>query len=87
MKVRNAAGVRHARGFVHGDLRDCNMMCINEGGAWGVLLVDFDWAGTTGEARHSVGWNKEAACRPAGVCGRQIIQTEDDNAKVNFLFP
>ena len=85
-EVRNAVGVLHLRGFVHGDLRDSNMMCIQEGGAWRVLLVDFDWAGTIGVARHPVGWNQETVRRPAGVSGGQIIQREDDNAMVNFLF-
>ena len=86
-EVRNAVGILHDRGFVYGDLRDCNMMCMKDGGAWRVLLLDFDWAGRTGEARYPVGLNQETVRRPAGVCGRGIIQREDDNAMVNFIFP
>jgi len=86
-EVRNAVGILHDCGFVHGDLRDCNMMCMKKGGAWRVLLLDFDWAGRTGEARYPVGLDQETVRRPAGVCGRGIIQREDDNAMVNFLFP
>ena len=84
--IRDAVRILHDRGFVHGDLRDCNMMCMKEGGARRVLLLDFDWAGRTGEARYPVGLNQVSVRRPAGVCGGGIIQTEDDNAMVKLLF-
>lgn len=84
-EVRNAVGILHDRSFVYGDIRDYNMMCTKEGGAWRVLLLDFDLAGRPGEAQYPPGLNQETVHRPAGVCGRRIIQTEDDNAMVNFF--
>jgi serine/threonine protein kinase len=36
----------HANDFVHGDLRDANIMCHEES----VMLIDFDWGGKDGEA-------------------------------------
>jgi len=85
--VETAVGALHARGFVHGDLRDRNMMCTKEGGAWRVLLLDFDWAGRAEEARYPVGLNEQTAGRPAEVRGGQIIKEEHDNAMFNSLFP
>ena len=86
-EVRIAIGILHDRGYVHGDLQDCNMMCTKEGGACRILLLDFDCAGRPGEAQYPLGLNQETVRRPAGVCGRGIIQTEDDNAMVNLLLP
>ena len=38
----------HARGLVHGDLRDPNIVCDGRR----VMLLDFDWAGKDGEASY-----------------------------------
>lgn len=38
----------HAEDFVHGDLRDVNILCKNDA----IMLVDFDWGGKVGEATY-----------------------------------
>ncbi|KAN0139205.1 hypothetical protein V8E53_002706 [Lactarius tabidus] len=38
----------HAENFVHGDLRDANILCKDAT----VMLVDFDWGGKVGEATY-----------------------------------
>jgi hypothetical protein len=38
----------HAKDFVHGDLRDANILCKDDT----VMLVDFDWGGKVGEATY-----------------------------------
>ncbi|KAI0257108.1 hypothetical protein BJV78DRAFT_1160307 [Lactifluus subvellereus] len=37
----------HARGWVHGDLRDTNLIIGKDNLAW-VILIDFDWSGDVG---------------------------------------
>ena len=39
----------HGQGFVHGDLRDANILCGNDGI---VKLVDFDWGGEQGKVSY-----------------------------------
>lgn len=38
----------HSAGFVHGDLRDPNIICNGDR----VLLIDFDWGGKAGQASY-----------------------------------
>jgi hypothetical protein len=38
----------HAKDFVHGDLRDANVLCKDDT----VMLIDFDWGGKVGEATY-----------------------------------
>ena len=38
----------HAEDFVHGDLRDANILCKDDT----VMLIDFDWGGRVGEATY-----------------------------------
>jgi tRNA A-37 threonylcarbamoyl transferase component Bud32 len=38
----------HAKGLVHGDLRDANIICKNNS----VMLIDFDWGGKEGEVSY-----------------------------------
>jgi hypothetical protein len=47
-EVRNFVTGLHQRGFVHGDLRDVNI--LSDGGRF--LIVDFDWGGKIGEAQY-----------------------------------
>jgi hypothetical protein len=38
----------HAEDFIHGDLRDANILCKGDT----VMLIDFDWGGKVGEATY-----------------------------------
>jgi len=87
MKVRNAVGVLHGRGLVHGDLRDCKYDVHKGGWSMRVLLVDFDWAGTTGEAQHPVGWNKETAIDLQSFVGGKLLKRRTIMPWLTFFFP
>ena len=42
----------HQAGFCHGDFRDNNLLVVEEGNDVSLYLIDFDWAGKTGEAKY-----------------------------------
>jgi len=66
----------HAENFVHGDLRDTNIICDDER----FFLIDFDWGGKLGEACYPV---KFYELNPELVQGRPssntLITAEDDD--------
>ena len=66
----------HAENFVHGDLRDTNIICDDER----FFLIDFDWGGKLGEACYPV---KFYELNPELVQGRpssnMLITAEDDD--------
>ncbi|KAJ7114487.1 hypothetical protein C8R44DRAFT_710258 [Mycena epipterygia] len=51
-ELANTLDVLHRAGFVYGDLREPNIMLTDASKK--VQLVDFDWAGRTGEARYLI---------------------------------
>jgi hypothetical protein len=61
----------HASGFVHGDLRQDNVLVRKTTDSqWTVRLLDWDWAGRAGEARYPLLRNPELAWAPgSAVCG------------------
>ena len=46
----------HQHGYVHGDLRDTNLM-VRKNGAPEMMLFDFDWAGQIGKVRYPINVN------------------------------
>jgi tRNA A-37 threonylcarbamoyl transferase component Bud32 len=46
--LRTAVRALHDRGFVHGDLREPNILLVMDQ----VMLLDFDWCGPEGVARY-----------------------------------
>ena len=67
----------HQRGFVHGDVRNVNVMVTN-GPTVEVMLVDFDWAGKIGEARYPMNINREDVYRPDDAVDSAHILAEHD---------
>ena len=70
----------HGAGFVHGDVRDVNVLIRNDGAPAGcadVLVVDWDWAGREGEAKYPLGINTRLS-RPEGVFPAMEIKAEHD---------
>ncbi|KZT02334.1 uncharacterized protein LAESUDRAFT_622760, partial [Laetiporus sulphureus 93-53] len=66
-KVKSIVRMLHEGGFVHGDIRDTNLLIDPESLASDdvmVHLIDFDWAGRIGEAKHPVGVNRKTVKRP-----------------------
>ena len=68
----------HRAGFVHGDLRDTNLM-VRKDGQPGFMWVDFDWAGGIGEVCYPMNVNTDPALgRPPGAIDGEIIKIDHD---------
>jgi thiamine kinase-like enzyme len=80
--VISAVTTLHQGNFVHGDIRDVNLMVRNEwkldGGAKNIKLIDFDWAGPVGITRYPANVNYEEIKRPEGAWDGQLITKEHD---------
>ena len=67
----------HQHGYVHGDVRNVNVMIKNDPDL-PVMLVDFDWAGKIGEARYPMNVNREDVYRPEGAVDNELVLAEHD---------
>jgi hypothetical protein len=75
----------HQAHFVHGDVRDVNIM-VRKDGKPGYMLVDFDWSGVIGEARYPINVNKVDLWRPDDVSDGMPIKSEHDMAMLEHIF-
>ena len=64
----------HAAGYVHGDLRSCNILVF----ANVVLIVDFEWAGPLGKARYPFFMNHTGLQWPDGAHDGACIAESHD---------
>lgn len=76
-KVMPIVSEFHAAGFVHGDLRDANIMYKKEGDDCIVSIIDFDFGGQEGVARYSLFLNTTLDW-PEGVVPGGIVKKEHD---------
>ena len=85
-ELRTQLGKFHEQGFVHGDLRNCNVMLDYEGKA---KVIDFDWAGKEEDVRYPKNINMDLVTddkelhgdvRPYG-----IIKKEHDEFALSVL--
>jgi hypothetical protein len=75
----------HQAGYVHGDVRDVNVMVKRDGS--GFMLLDFDWAGKIGEAKYPMNvYAGPDLWRPEGACDGELINAEHDLQMLNALF-
>ena len=75
----------HQANFVHGDVRDVNVM-VRKDGKLGLMLVDFDWSGIIGEACYPINVNKVDLWRPDDVSDGRLIKAEHDMAMLDRIF-
>ncbi|KAF8076836.1 hypothetical protein FPV67DRAFT_1618798 [Lyophyllum atratum] len=76
----------HQAGYVHGDMRDVNVMVARNGDGKS-LLVDFDWAGIINEARYPMNVHTASDLwRPAGACDDERITAEHDIQMLEKIF-
>ena len=88
-KVEKTLQVLHDAGFVHGDLRNTNILIDLESldsDDLRIHFVDFDWAGRIGEAEYPVDINRITVKRPEGAEGGKLITVEHDKVMVSYLF-
>ncbi|KAK9823822.1 hypothetical protein WJX72_005747 [[Myrmecia] bisecta] len=74
-QLHRAVNVLHSAGFVHGDLRGCNVLVA--GGQ--VYVVDLEWAGIMGEAKYPFFMNRADIRWPDGASDNQPITKTHDN--------
>ncbi len=87
--VEKTLQVLHDAGFVHGDLRDTNILIDLESldsDDVRIHFVDFDWAGRIGEAEYPDDINGITVKRPEGAEGGKLITVEHDKTMVSYLF-
>lgn len=76
----------HQRGYVHGDLRDTNLM-VRKDGAPEIMLFDFDWAGEIGKVRYPINVNRGPDLqRPDGAYDGELITAEHDIEMLDIMF-
>ncbi|KAG6884517.1 hypothetical protein C0993_010440 [Termitomyces sp. T159_Od127] len=87
-KVRGIVQELHEGGFVHGDVRDTNILVdpasLHTADVM-VFLIDFDWAGAAGDARYPNDINTQTLEWPKGVKGGELILSEHDLELVKNL--
>ncbi|RPD54184.1 hypothetical protein L227DRAFT_589055 [Lentinus tigrinus ALCF2SS1-6] len=79
-EVKSRLQLLHDRGFVHGDVRDVNVLVRNEdapGNRPNILIVDWDWSGALGAVKYPRGINMELA-RPLDARAGEPIKPEHD---------
>ncbi|KAG2365182.1 hypothetical protein BDR07DRAFT_699102 [Suillus spraguei] len=77
----------HEEGYVHGDIRDINIM-VKRDCSPGFKLMDFDWSGIIGEARYPMNVSRGIFLwRPDGAVDGQLILAEHDIQMLEVMFP
>jgi serine/threonine protein kinase len=75
----------HQEGYVHGDVRDTNIM-VRTDGSQGFKLVDFDWSGRIGKVRYPMNvYQGERLWRPREAMDGQLIKADHDIKMLQFI--
>jgi len=76
----------HQETYVHGDVRDRNIM-VKRDGLPGFKLVDFDWSGKIGEVRYPMNvYRSSRLWRPHGAEDGELIKADHDIEMLKHLF-
>ncbi|KAK7012535.1 hypothetical protein R3P38DRAFT_2724314 [Favolaschia claudopus] len=84
--VREALSSLHGAGYVHGDIRDVNVL-VRSGTGDGrpqIFLVDWDWSGPVGQVRYPTTLNS-AVIRPEGAVAGAMIEVSHDDEMTDLL--
>ena len=84
-RVMSAVQRMHDAGFVHGDLRDINILVDVTADNDDVKIVDWDWAGHWGSVKYPISINLEVP-RAAAVKGGVTIDMAHDLETVHLIF-
>ena len=82
----------HRAGFVHGDIRDTNLMVkslIRNGFIdidLSFLVVDYDSCGKMKQVRYPLDLNTKSVWRPEGATGGAIIEAEHDLLMLDHIW-
>jgi aminoglycoside phosphotransferase (APT) family kinase protein len=83
--IRAGLDKLHQTHFVHGDVRDVNIM-VRKDGKPGFMLVDFDLAGVIDEVHNPYNPEKVNIWRPDDVSDGVLIKAEHDIATLENIF-
>ena len=75
-KLRTAIQTLHDKDFVHGDIREGNILVSEDGN---VKVIDFDWCRKVGEARYPSDINLDLPWHPDVARGGLIKKEHDQN--------
>ena len=84
-QIRKSLEELHEAGFVHGDIRNTNIMVKRSGLDGSFYLVDFDWSGRIDEVRYPIGINVTTVKRPDGVVSGELIIAQHDIASLDYI--
>ncbi|KAI6140270.1 hypothetical protein BKA82DRAFT_29217 [Pisolithus tinctorius] len=73
----------HSAGYVHGDVRSANIMVLRSD-MTKFMLIDFDWAGSSGKVMYPLNVNREI-WRPADVVDGAPIEAKHDIDMLNCI--
>jgi hypothetical protein len=73
----------HKSGFVHGDIRDTNVLVGPDMETFS--LIDFDWSGKEGTVRYPLNVNNVSVRRPAGAEDGELILATHDLQMIDWL--
>lgn len=82
-KLRDVLSRLHQAGFVHGDIRDTNIM-VPRSGEPNFMLVDFDWAGKIGEVRYPMNVYRGVVGERSS--GGQMGRTTESSSLLTTIF-
>jgi hypothetical protein len=89
--LKAAVDILHQGDFVHGDIRNFNMMVKVDWdttkAARNVKLLDFDWAGPVGRTEYPPNVNHNGIKRPADAKDGNLITRDHDLEMLSYIFP
>ena len=80
-QVEDCVTMLHQNGYVHGDLRENNILVVSSEGSGTpskAVLVDFDWAGRSGEDRYPLFMNHSEVTWPDGAEDGSVLEEAHD---------
>lgn len=81
-ELRGALTNMHTSDYVHGDLREPNIVIDENGRAY---VIDFDWAGKKGSVVYPIGINKDIEWAEGVKGGVQIEQKHDEEMLEKYI--
>ena len=89
--AKEALALFHKDGYVHGDLRETNIMVkrdrVDSEGLGDIILIDFDWAGKENAVRYpsNITLNHPDIPRPMSIERGGLISSAHDDHMLEFL--
>jgi len=83
-RIQEAIYMVHREGYVHGDLREANIMVNQHHTTHKFMIIDWDWSGAIQVARYPMHVNQEVM-RPEGAIDGKLILPEHDMKMLDYI--